>query len=565
MNSHTPQPLRAVAIREIRLAKPSKVNLERANAALSSLSRVSSDTDELQKQADLLHVEAVLVTEGINANDDAFMREELKRAISSPILKPMNWQHNDAEILGAMYAVEARDLEGNKLAAEEIGDTPVELVIQGVVWHHLPHIKTTAKEIVQRIDKGDLFVSMECWFNSYDYALFTSAGELWDVISRDSDTAFLDGYLRSRGGTGIYNGKRIGRALAGINFGGVAFVDRPANDRSLILEHFAFDPTALAEEVVASTDGLEQTQVVTNNVVSNDEPLEVNMNDLNRAAASANADEIRGAVEGALEAREAAAKATASAQELTQTKARNAELEKQVADAKAALEVLQATVETAYAGATADTPAEIAQIDAAIDSKGDVFAAKLAWINATRSKAFELATTEKSDAKADEKLIEENTMLKAELTAVKNEMRQADIEYLFGTVLKMSADEVKTFVETGLAQASDEEYSKWLDEKKVFARKILDMVQGSDTEAGLLEPMQREVSIDDKGATLRPELGSAPSDLNRTPRSKVSASLEDLFEAVSEPNLAGAEGAERTSASPMQGLVGGLLAKKEGK
>jgi len=159
------------------------------------------------------------VSEGINDNDDAFTREELKRAISSPILKPMNWQHKDEQILGAMYAVEARDLQGKTLAVEEIEDQEIELVIQGVVWHHLPHIKATAEQIVQRIEKGDLFVSMECWFDDYDYGLYTQGGELFDSIARKPETAFLDGHLRVCGGTGRYNGMRIGRALSGVTFG----------------------------------------------------------------------------------------------------------------------------------------------------------------------------------------------------------------------------------------------------------------------------------------------------------------------------------------------------------
>jgi hypothetical protein len=83
----------------------------------------------------------------------------------------MNWQHQDEQILGAMYAVEARDMQGNKVSA--IDDQPVELIVQGVVWHQLPHIKLTAQQIAQRIDAGDMFVSMECWFDSYDYGLYT--------------------------------------------------------------------------------------------------------------------------------------------------------------------------------------------------------------------------------------------------------------------------------------------------------------------------------------------------------------------------------------------------------
>jgi len=68
--------LRALAIREVRLVDPKRVNVQRANAALSSLSRAFHNVDELQKQADLLHIECVLVTEGLNDNDDAFTHAE---------------------------------------------------------------------------------------------------------------------------------------------------------------------------------------------------------------------------------------------------------------------------------------------------------------------------------------------------------------------------------------------------------------------------------------------------------------------------------------------------------
>ena len=188
MSNKTPK-LHAVALREVRLVKPSQALGNKATAALDKL-----NLSDVHKQVDLLHVEAVLVSEGINENDDAFTHAELKRALSSPILKPMNWQHKDSDILGVMYAVEARDMNGKVLA--EIGDEPVELVVQGAVWHHLPHIKVTAEEIVKRIEKNNLFVSMECWFDDYDFGLYTSAGELFDIIKRNEETAFLDKSLR---------------------------------------------------------------------------------------------------------------------------------------------------------------------------------------------------------------------------------------------------------------------------------------------------------------------------------------------------------------------------------
>lgn len=570
----TPKQFRAIAIRQLRLARPHKDTEARARAAVSSL----MGENDLQKQPDLLHVEAVLVSEGVNENDDAFIREELAKAIASPVLKPMNWNHKDDQILGAMYSVEARDLDGNKL--EEIGDEPFELIIQGAVWHHLPHIQTTAETIVQRIEKGDLFVSMECWFDNYNYGLYTQGDELYDLIPRNSDTVFLDQYLKANGGTGRYNGMRISRALTGINFGGIAFVDRPANKRSLILNQFTFDPTEALEEVGANENGLIHHQAVINNVV-NDELMEDNMNDLNRAAASK--DEIQDAVQAALAATKKVEAQERVQADLVDSTVRVAELEAELKVSDDALATLKAAVdhafESAKAGATASTPEEIAKIDQALNVKGPgaadaVWAAKIAWIENSRSKATEsLASSE--DVDVNEKLVEENALLKKELATIKNEIREVELKHLFANVLEMTEDEVKTFVDAGLKIESDEAYAEWMDEKLVFAKKMMELKPkkgdkkkeeaSDDSEAGLLSPSQRETPIEDHGATLRPELGRAPGDVPRVPRSKLTAAadIDALFEEVDGPNLAGAQAAGDgvTRANPMGQLVAGLLNK----
>lgn len=521
------------------------------------------------------------MTEGLNDNDDGFLREELKRALSSPILKPINWQHKDDQILGAMYAVEARDLDGNPLDVSEIDDQPIELVIQGVVWHQLPHIKATADEIVSRIEKSDLFVSMECWFDDYEYGLYTQAGELFDRIARKPETAFLERHLRVNGGSGKYNGMRIGRALSGINFGGVAFVDRPANKRSFILNHFAFDPLAEVAAVEAHRDDLAQEQVVTQTTLFREEerPTEVTMNDLNRAAAST--EEIAKAVEQTLDARERAEAAKRTEADLQKATARTAELEGELAKSQDTLGRLQAAIDSAYAGATKDTPAEIAKIDSALDVKdgaGDAaFAAKIAWIADSR-KAVAQALAAKSNVESDEKLVEENTALKAELAGIKQDLRKREIEYIFATVLQLEADEVEKFVAAGLAKATDEAYNEWLDEKKLFAKKMLELkkkddkkdkdAKAEDAEAGLLAPSQRETPIDDLGAVLRSQHGRAPADMPRVPRSKLSASLDldSMFEQLYEPNLEGASADEAASdGSPMGKLVANLLGNKKDK
>jgi len=576
MGNKTPKPHRAIAIREIRLARPSKVKIEKVTAALSTLSRTSMNVEELQKQADLLHVEAVLVSEGMNDNDDVFTREELKRAISSPLLKPMNWQHDDEKILGAMYAVEARDFNGNTVDVDDLDDQPIELIVQGVIWHHLPHIKITAEQIVQRIEQGNLFVSMECWFDDYRYAFYNAAGEVHDYMPRNSATAFLDSHLRANGGTGKYNGMRIGRALSGTNFGGIAFVDKPANKRSFILNHFAFDPFQI-EEVEANRYGSGQDRVLTNIDVSNEKPImEVNMNDLNRAAAST--EEVTKGVVEILDARDAAKAAQLTKVDRDTAVSRATELERELAQAKETLERLQAAIEQVYAGATSDTPAEIKKIDQALTVKGEgagdaTFAAKISWIADSRGRIAAALIENKSD-EVVVKLEEENKALKAKLDSIESDLRKREIQYIFAEVLKMTEEEVAGFVKTGLAKSSDEEYNEWLDEKKILAKKLLELKKKNgkdkeaekekadlDAEAGLLSPTQRETPVEDYDAVLRGRNGRVPSDVPRTPRSKLTAArdLETMFEEVDEPNLAGATEARSDGESPMGNLVASLL------
>lgn len=301
------------------------------------------------------------------------------------------------------------------------------------------------------------------------------------------------------------------------------------------------------------------------------------MNDLNRAAAST--DEIAKAVEQTLDARARAELAERTKAERDQAVAKNAQLENELADAKTTLERLQAAIDAAYAGATSDTPAEISKIDRALEVKGDgagsaVHAAKVAWIADSR-KAVAEALVAASNVEADSKLVEENEKLKAELDSMKSELRKAEIEHIFATVLEMEAEKVEKFVEAGLAKATDEAYAEWLEEKKVFAKEMLDLkkkgkdkdkkdAKADDAEAGLLEPSDRETSIDMHGAVLRSGLGRVPGDVARTPRSKLTAAadLDNLFEEVDEPDLAGASAGEGNPGSPMGKLVANLLGQK---
>lgn len=295
------------------------------------------------------------------------------------------------------------------------------------------------------------------------------------------------------------------------------------------------------------------------------------MNDLNRAAAG-NADEITQSVEKLLDARERAEASKRTKADLDVAVSRVTALEDSLKGAESTLERLQTAIEQAYAGATSDTPEEIAKIDRALEVTGDgagdaVFAAKVAWIADSR-KAVAEALVESKTTASDTELIEENKLLKAELDSIKADLRTNEINYLFAEVLEFTKEEVAKYLKDGLAKASDEDYNEWFEDKQIFAKKFIDFKKKDkkdgkdkkeDTEAGLLSPSQRETPIDDEGATLNTRNGSAPADMSRTPRSKLTADLDTMFEEVDEPNLAGAGAGEGDSNSPMGHLVASLL------
>ena len=90
--------------------------------------------------------------------------------------------------------------------------------------------------IIEEIQEGDKwFVSMECLFPSFDYALVDSQGNT-KIVKREDASAFLTKHLRAYGGTGRYDGYAVGRLLRDISFSGKGLVSKPANPRSVILQ-----------------------------------------------------------------------------------------------------------------------------------------------------------------------------------------------------------------------------------------------------------------------------------------------------------------------------------------
>jgi len=260
MSSKVPE--KTILVAKASLFEPNEDDIQNATNVLEKVVSSAERGKAFRmpdRRDDLLYVRKTLVTAGINANDDVFLNDELWKARHTPILKPLNWMHNDKDIIGVMYSSQAYTLDGKRLSDDlETVDQPFELITEGVIYKYT--FADRAEEIQRRHVEGSPFISMEAWFDDYDFALFRQ-NEFDSVIKRENATAFLDGQLKAKGGPGIYDDegvqKRIARALRNIIFGGGGFVDCPANNRSVVF-HIGEIPSDNLEEFAHSVSDFEE-------------------------------------------------------------------------------------------------------------------------------------------------------------------------------------------------------------------------------------------------------------------------------------------------------------------
>jgi hypothetical protein len=188
---------------------------------------------------DLFPMNSILATTGWNLNDDVFDPVEMWMAKSSPVNKPFNMDHVQRDIIGHITACLPVD--------EGLSPIPLDTVPENLpdVYHLLtssviyklypddPDFEASIARTINEIQDNQWFVSMECLFQGFDYAMRSSAG-LHKVIERNPDTSFLTKYLRAYRGTGAYQDHRIGRLMKNITFSGKGLVRNPGNPNSII-------------------------------------------------------------------------------------------------------------------------------------------------------------------------------------------------------------------------------------------------------------------------------------------------------------------------------------------
>ena len=198
-----------------------------------SLRKVIAESNP--NQIDLYYLESLLVSTGWNKNDDVFGPDITWAARSTPEDKQFNFMHDENDIIGHITGSYVIDQQGNKLSADSERPDKFDIITEAVLYNSWtdPENNDRMKNIISEIEEGKWFVSMECLFAGFDYALIDPKGNS-KLVERNESSAFLTKHLRSYGGTGEYEGYKVGRALRDISFSGKGLVSKPANPRSII-------------------------------------------------------------------------------------------------------------------------------------------------------------------------------------------------------------------------------------------------------------------------------------------------------------------------------------------
>ena len=216
---------------------------------------------ENKDQMDLYYIKSILASVGWNKNDDVFDPVETWKAKSTPEDKQFNYMHDETDIIGHITSCYASDADGNILPDfNDMSQVPsmFDIVTGSVLYTSWssPELKNRMRSIIADIQNGETWhVSMECLFPQFDYALIDSSGST-KVVRREETSAFLTKHLRAYGGTGEYNGYKVGRLLRSFSFSGVGLVKKPANPRSVILNYqksINFN-ISKAEEIIMQDD-----------------------------------------------------------------------------------------------------------------------------------------------------------------------------------------------------------------------------------------------------------------------------------------------------------------------
>lgn len=235
----------------------------------------------LENQKDLMKMVSILLSTGINRNDDVFLPGEVLPVRNTGAHKPVNLEHDPTKIVGHLIRTYATEKSGKRVPdGKRPKGKSFDITTESVLYSFL--FPGLAKDIRQRADNDNLFVSVEVWFTDFDFLVGSK------IVKRTSETAsMLEPKLRIAGGPGFFEGQRLGRVLRNMIIGGMGIVRDPANPESIVKSVSGFNSEVvqdIEDEVVStqvmgdiftdSTPELEEVDATTMEVSMNQEIIE---------------------------------------------------------------------------------------------------------------------------------------------------------------------------------------------------------------------------------------------------------------------------------------------------
>jgi hypothetical protein len=443
-----------------------------------------------KNQIDLFYLDTILVSTGWNKNDDVFLSDQAWAARNTPEDKQFNFMHDENDIIGHITGSYVVDIDGN-LIANDIAETPrvFDIITESVIYKNWndPVNKQRMEKIIAEIKDGKWYVSMECLFSGFNYAMVSPEGENL-LLQRTEESAFLSKHLRAYGGAGEYQGYKIGRALSGLCFSGKGLVAKPANPRSIILRSqasFDLNESNLTNKFTIGENNMElEKQVAKLELELSAAKAEIEtINKENAKKAKAEIDALISEKDAALA--ELNGKIEATAKEVAELQAT---LAKKTEELAAANEVVSAMkqekmkayrkgklVSAGFSEVEADESIEI--YDSLNDEAFDKVIAKFDWMKKKEDEKKKKEAEASEDKDSDEKKKKEAEAAKMEDEKKKKEAEAAKLEEekkkteasadLFDS---SKADSVLTDVETDELSETRASIADWF-EKNVLGTK----------------------------------------------------------------------------------------------
>ena len=460
-------------------------NIEQKESIKNLVVAQDKAISENKDQYDLYYLSSILVSTGWNKNDDVFDLNETWSAKDTPVDKQFNFGHDESDIIGHITGSVVLDSDGNEI--DDISNIDkFDIATSAVLYNSwtTPELRERMSKLIAEIEEGKWFVSMECLFNNFDYAVVSPDGEN-TVVSRDETSAFLTKHLRAYGGSGKYEGYTVGRLLRNIAFSGKGLVSNPANPRSVILN---------------DVNPFEETQA-----------LELSNSSINMENCDMS-DVLKEQVE-ELKAELVTAKEAAKALETEMTKQKEEEIQSKIEAFEAVVSEKDEAIAEAQAAVEA-AEAKLAELQEAIAKKDEELAEALAKIEAHEAEVKAMARRAALvEAGAEEEEVE--SILEAFADAT-DEMFEQVVALKKNAMKKMG---VKKDEENPFEKKDEEEGGKPKAEE-VEAEEVLETEAeetdeaAEEAEAEILEEVEEEAeaALTDAGDDSVEELRASASD-----------------------------------------------------